>query len=164
MQLKPLAKGRYSQRWEQDYPLIEAVILSCISEVKMLKKGAHLMTQGEAMASLVLVKQGRVSLGHTARNGRCFQLGTIDCDSQLFGEMEFFTQYHCQLDIIANEPLEIMIISAEKLQCSLGNIRSLRYFSPVPLLLTTKTPSIFLPGDCFIPSAITWHMIFTMNI
>lgn len=89
MQLKPLAKGRYSQRWEQDYPLIEAVILSCISEVKMLKKGAHLMTQGEAMASLVLVKQGRVSLGHTARNGRCFQLGTIDCDSQLFGEMEF---------------------------------------------------------------------------
>ncbi|MCU8036270.1 MULTISPECIES: Crp/Fnr family transcriptional regulator [unclassified Shewanella] len=128
MQLKPLSKGRYSQRWEQDYPLIEAVVLSCISEIKMLKKGAHLMTQGEAMASLVLVKQGRVSLGHTARNGRCFQLGTIDCDSQLFGEMEFFTQYHCQLDIIASEPLEIMLISAEKLQHCLGQHPQLALF------------------------------------
>lgn len=128
MQLKPLSKGRYSQRWEQDYPLIEAVVLSCVSEIKMLKKGAHLMTQGEAMASLVLVKQGRVSLGHTARNGRCFQLGTIDCDSQLFGEMEFFTQYHCQLDIIANEPLEIRLISAEKLQHCLAQHPQLALF------------------------------------
>ncbi|MGL4900083.1 MAG: Crp/Fnr family transcriptional regulator, partial [Shewanella sp.] len=128
MQLKPLAKGRYRQRWQEDYPLIEAVILSCITETKTLKTGSHLMTQGEAISSLVLVKQGRVSLGHTARNGRSFQLGTIDCDSQLFGEMEFFTEYNCQLDIIANEPLDIMLISGDKLQQALGQHPQLALF------------------------------------
>ncbi|MGL5391463.1 MAG: Crp/Fnr family transcriptional regulator [Shewanella sp.] len=128
MQLKPLAKGRYRQRWQEDYPLIEAVILSCITETKPLKAGSHLMTQGETISSLVLVKQGRVSLGHTARNGRSFQLGTIDCDSQLFGEMEFFTEYHCQLDIIANETLEIMLISGDKLQQALGQHPQLALF------------------------------------
>ncbi|GIU11929.1 Crp/Fnr family transcriptional regulator [Shewanella glacialipiscicola] len=128
MQLKPLAKGRFNQRWEQDYPLIERVIMECVTETKALKKGVHLMTQGQAFSSLVFVKQGRVSLGHTARNGRCFQLGTMNCDSQLFGEMEFFTQYRCQLDIIANEPLEIAIISGDKLQLSLTQHPQLALF------------------------------------
>jgi CRP-like cAMP-binding protein len=128
MQLKPLAKGRYSQRWEQEYPLIERVVLDCITEIKKVEKGAHLLTQGEAVSSLVLVKHGRVSLGHAARNGRSFQLGTMNCDSQLFGEMEFFTGYSCQLDIIASESLEIALISGDELQYSLAKNPQLALF------------------------------------
>ena len=58
-------------------------------------------------------------MGHTAMNGRRFQLGTLECDHQLFGEMEFFTGYRCQLDIIAEEPLEVARIDGEQLEQAL---------------------------------------------
>ncbi|MGP1782888.1 Crp/Fnr family transcriptional regulator, partial [Shewanella frigidimarina] len=91
----------------------------CITETKTVAAQHKLMQQGQQVNALILVPHGRISMGYTARNGRSFQLGTMTCDSQLFGEMEFFTDYLCQLDIIAEETLEISIINGDKLQQAL---------------------------------------------
>ncbi|MCK8045798.1 Crp/Fnr family transcriptional regulator [Shewanella sp. 1CM18E] len=119
MQLKPLAKGRFQSLWEQEHDAIEQIMRECITETKTVAAQYKLMQQGQRVNALILVASGRVSLGYTARNGRSFQLGTMTCDSQLFGEMEFFSDYQCQLDIIAEAPLEIAIINGDKLQQAL---------------------------------------------
>ncbi|MGS0682737.1 Crp/Fnr family transcriptional regulator [Shewanella sp. 125m-7] len=119
MQLKPLAKGRFHSLWEQEHDAIEQIMRECITETKMVAAQHKLMQQGQQVNALILVPHGRISMGYTARNGRSFQLGTMTCDSQIFGEMEFFTDYLCQLDIIAEEPLEISIINGDKLQQAL---------------------------------------------
>lgn len=119
MQLKPLAKGRFQPMWQQEHDAIERVMRECITDTKTVAPQHKLMQQGQQVDALILVPHGRISMGYTARNGRSFQLGTMNCDSQLFGEMEFFTNYLCQLDIIAEEPLEIAIINGDKLQHAL---------------------------------------------
>ncbi|WP_299787347.1 Crp/Fnr family transcriptional regulator [uncultured Shewanella sp.] len=119
MQLKPLSKGRFHTLWQQKHDEVEQIMLDCISEAKVVPAHQKLMRQGEKVSSLILVKKGRVSLGYCARNGRNFQLGTMDCDSQLFGEMEFFSDYLCQLDIIAEEEVEIEVICGDRLQQAL---------------------------------------------
>lgn len=115
MQLKSLQKSRYCQLWEDEHNLIESVIKKCIIEHKIIEDGTLLLTQGKCISSLILVESGLVSMGYTARNGRSFQLGTMNCDNQIFGEMEFFTDYPCQMDIKAKEALTISVISFEKL-------------------------------------------------
>ncbi|GIU23921.1 Crp/Fnr family transcriptional regulator [Shewanella schlegeliana] len=119
MQLKPLAKGRFHSLWQQEHDAIEQTMRDCITETKTVPAQYKLMQQGQQVNALILVNYGRISMGYTARNGRSFQLGTMTCDSQIFGEMEFFTDYLCQLDIIAEEALEISIINGEKLQQAL---------------------------------------------
>ncbi|HAD39752.1 MAG TPA: Crp/Fnr family transcriptional regulator, partial [Plesiomonas shigelloides] len=101
MQLKPLHKGRFQDHWQDNHSLIEQVVLSCISEEKIIEEKSPLMSQGQQLNYLTLVRSGKVSIGYTAQNGRSFQLGTMECDYQVFGEMEFFSGYRCQLDIIA---------------------------------------------------------------
>lgn len=119
MQLKPLEKGRFHALWQQKHDAIEQIMRECITETKTVPAQYKLMQQGQQMNDLYLVPHGRISMGYTARNGRSFQLGTMTCDSQLFGEMEFFTDYLCQLDIVAEEPLELTVINGEKLQQAL---------------------------------------------
>ncbi|GIU13964.1 MULTISPECIES: Crp/Fnr family transcriptional regulator [unclassified Shewanella] len=119
MQLKPLAKGRFQSLWQQEHDAIEQIMRECITETKTVMAQHKLMEQGQQVNALTLVNNGRISMGYTARNGRSFQLGTMTCDSQLFGEMEFFTGYLCQLDIIAEEALEVSIINGDKLQQAL---------------------------------------------
>ncbi len=119
MQLKPLSKGRFQSLWEQEHDEIEQIMLECISETKIVPEHHKLMQQGQKVDELILVKQGRIAMGYTARNGRCFQLGTMMCDSQVFGEMEFFSDYQCQLDIIAEEAVEVEVICGNKLQQAL---------------------------------------------
>lgn len=119
MQLKPLDKGRFQPMWHQEHDAIERVMRECITETKTVVSQYKLMQQGQQVDALILVPRGRISMGYTARNGRSFQLGTMNCDSQLFGEMEFFTNYLCQLDIIAEESLDIAIINGDKLQHAL---------------------------------------------
>ncbi|MBQ4891566.1 Crp/Fnr family transcriptional regulator [Shewanella sp. MMG014] len=115
MQLKPLAKGRFRDQWQQHHDSIEKIMRQCITETKTVERHYKLMEQGQQVNELIYVPSGRISMGYTARNGRSFQLGTMTCDSQIFGEMEFFTQYLCQLDIIAEEPLSISTINGDKL-------------------------------------------------
>ena len=119
MQLKPLEKGRFHALWQQKHDAIEQIMRECITEIKTVPAQYKLMQQGQKVSDLYLVPHGRISMGYTARNGRSFQLGTMTCDSQLFGEMEFFTDYLCQLDIVAEEPLELSVINGDKLQQAL---------------------------------------------
>ncbi|KAB7691180.1 cyclic nucleotide-binding domain-containing protein [Plesiomonas shigelloides] len=119
MQLKPLHKGRFQDHWQDNHSLIEQVVLSCISEEKIIEEKSPLMSQGQQLNYLTLVRSGKVSIGYTAQNGRSFQLGTMECDYQVFGEMEFFSSYRCQLDIIAEETLTVAFICADKLQQAL---------------------------------------------
>ena len=75
-----------------------------------------------------MVESGRISLRYSAENGRRFQLGAIECDEQLFGEMEFFTGYRCQLDIVAEEPLTVAVCSCERLEEALNQHPKLAIF------------------------------------
>lgn len=119
MQLKPLHKGRFQDHWQDNHSLIEQVVLSCISEEKIIEEKSPLMSQGQQLNYLTLVRSGKVSIGYTAQNGRSFQLGTMECEYQVFGEMEFFSGYRCQLDIIAEETLTVAFICADILQQTL---------------------------------------------
>ncbi|ACA87692.1 Crp/Fnr family transcriptional regulator [Shewanella woodyi] len=119
MQLKPLSKGRFHSLWQQEHHDIEEIMADCVSDTRLMPAHHKLMEQGQKVSTLILVKRGRISMGYTARNARSFQLGTMECDSQIFGEMEFFSDYLCQLDIIAEEELEVQIICGDKLQRAL---------------------------------------------
>lgn len=130
MQLQTLGKGRFEEKWSQDKQLIEQAILNCISARRIFDENEKLLTQGEIVENLYLVDSGRVSMGITARNGKTFLLGTLECEQQIFGEMEFFTGYRCQMNIIAVEPIEVAIIDTQKLQrCLLEQPRLSLYFA-----------------------------------
>ena len=130
MQLQTLGKGRFESEWSQDKQLIEQTIRDCISASRIFDENEKIFTQGEHVENLYLVDSGRVSMGITARNGKTFLLGTIECEQQLFGEMEFFTGYRCQMDIIPVEPVKVAIIDAQKLQrCLLEQPRLSLYFA-----------------------------------
>ncbi len=130
MQLQTLGKGRFEEKWSQDEQLIEQTILNCISARRIFDENEKLLTQGEIVENLYLVDSGRVSMGITARNGKTFLLGTLECEQQIFGEMEFFTGYRCQMNIIAVEPIEVAIIDTQKLQrCLLEQPRLSLYFA-----------------------------------
>jgi CRP-like cAMP-binding protein len=119
MQLQTLGKGRFEAQWSEDKQLIEQAVRDCISSRRIFDEHEKLLTQGEHVEHLYLVDSGRISMGVTARNGKTFLLGTLECEQQLFGEMEFFTGYRCQMDIAPVEPVEVAIIDAKRLQQSL---------------------------------------------
>ncbi|STE74802.1 transcriptional regulator [Escherichia coli] len=93
MQLKPLTKGRFHNIWQQNDAFIEKTFRELLSETQLIHEGDYLFRQGQVVDRLIMVETGRISLSYSAENGRCFQFGTMDCDEQLFGEMEFFTGY-----------------------------------------------------------------------
>lgn len=130
MQLQTLGKGRFEAQWSEDKQLIEQAVRDCIGSRRIFDEHEKLLTQGEHVDNLYLVDSGRVSMGITARNGKAFLLGTLECEQQLFGEMEFFTGYRCQMDIVPLEPVEVAIIDANKLQqCLLEQPRLSLYFA-----------------------------------
>ncbi|MGR5058832.1 Crp/Fnr family transcriptional regulator [Vibrio rotiferianus] len=130
MQLQTLGKGRFEAQWSEDKHLIEQTIRDCICTRRIFDENEKLLTQGEHVENLYLVDSGRISMGVTARNGKTFLLGTLECEQQVFGEMEFFTGYRCQMDIIPVEPVEVAIIDAQKLQkCLLEQPRLSLYFA-----------------------------------
>ncbi|EHR6471976.1 Crp/Fnr family transcriptional regulator [Vibrio parahaemolyticus] len=130
MQLQTLGKGRFEAQWRKDKHLIEKTIRDCICTHRIFDENEQLLTQGEHVENLYLVDSGRISMGVTARNGKTFLLGTLECEQQVFGEMEFFTGYRCQMDIVPVEPVEVAIIDAQKLQkCLLEQPRLSLYFA-----------------------------------
>jgi CRP-like cAMP-binding protein len=116
MQIKSLSKGRFHPLWQRENALVTRVFLENLTDKHIISEGEILYQQGQPVEQLTLVFSGKISLGYTAENGRRFQLGTIECDEQLFGEMEFFTGYPCQLDIMAEEPLSVAICSCDQLE------------------------------------------------
>ncbi len=57
---------------------------------KRFDAGEALVQQGQPVESLYVVSCGRVSMNILAAIGRRFQLGEVQCDDHLFGEMEFY--------------------------------------------------------------------------
>ncbi|MCO6552647.1 MAG: Crp/Fnr family transcriptional regulator [Gilliamella sp.] len=119
MQLKSLNKGRFATYWQNNNNLIESIIEQCIVEKKIVDEKSILFRQGCKINDLIMVYNGTISIRYEAANGRRFHLGTLDCDEHIFGEMEFFTGYLCQFDIIAEEALTVSIVNADKLYQSL---------------------------------------------
>lgn len=89
MQLKPLTKGRFHSIWQQDDAFIERTFRELLSDKQLIAENEHLYHQGQVVDRLIMVESGRISLCYSAENGRRFQLGAMECDEQLFGEMEF---------------------------------------------------------------------------
>ena len=119
MQLKSLNKGRFNQYWQDNNQLFETIIEQCIVDKKIVDEKTILFRQGCKVDKLIVVYNGTISIRYQANNGRCFHLGTVDCDDHIFGEMEFFTDYLCQFDIIAEDVLTIAVVSIDKLYLSL---------------------------------------------
>jgi len=128
MQLKPLSKGRFHSIWQQDDAFIEKIFRELLSETQLIAENEYLYRQGQVINRLIMVESGRISLRYSAENGRRFQLGAMECDEQLFGEMEFFTGYRCQLDIVAEEPLTVAVCSCERLEEALNQHPKLAIF------------------------------------
>ncbi|MCX8582995.1 Crp/Fnr family transcriptional regulator [Gilliamella sp. B2865] len=128
MQLKSLNKGRFSRYWQENNKLLESIIEQCIVEKKIVDEKTTLFHQGCKVDNLVVVYNGTISIRYQANNGRRFHLGTVDCDEHIFGEMEFFTDYLCQFDIIAEEALTVAIVSIDKLYQSLLKYPKLALF------------------------------------
>ncbi|MGL4859489.1 MAG: Crp/Fnr family transcriptional regulator [Enterobacteriaceae bacterium] len=145
MQLKALTKGRFHSTRQQDDSWIEETLRAHLSAPHWLAEGDYLFKQGQQVKQLMLVSAGKVSLCYNAENARRFQLGTIECDEQLFGEMEFFTGYPCQLDIIAQEPLRVAVCSCDKLeQLLLTHPRLAIFFASAMAVDYQDTLDIFL--------------------
>ncbi|MGL5484614.1 MAG: cyclic nucleotide-binding domain-containing protein, partial [Aeromonas veronii] len=91
MQQQPYPLGRFHAELQQLEPRFAAALDACTLFLRRYLPGELIMRQGEQSEQLYLVEHGRVSLNSTVHSGRRFQLGEIECHSQIFGEMEFFS-------------------------------------------------------------------------
>ncbi len=64
----------------------------------------------------------------SAANGRRFQLGEVNCDYHIFGEMEFFTQTPCQWNVVADEHMQVDVICIQKLAEALHENPEMMFF------------------------------------
>ncbi|WED25915.1 Crp/Fnr family transcriptional regulator [Vibrio sp. DW001] len=128
MQLNLLAGSNFEKHWRVDINQVRTIIESCVVRKELYQAGDYLLNQGSQLKSLLLVEQGSISMGYNASNGKSFQIGVIDCDGHIFGELEFFTNLECQIDILAVETLEAYIIDIEKLRACLLKETSLALF------------------------------------
>lgn len=119
MQLNLLAGGDFEKHWHVDINQIRTIIESCIIRKELYQAGDYLLNQSTQLKNLLLVEQGSISMGYNVPNGKTFQLGVIECDGNIFGELEFFTNLECQVDILAVDTLEAYIIDIGKLRASL---------------------------------------------
>ncbi|MGL4829508.1 MAG: cyclic nucleotide-binding domain-containing protein, partial [Vibrio sp.] len=116
MQLTANTTGRFSGYLNAQLPAFRLALAQCQTAIKRFDAGETLLQQGQPVDSLYVVSCGRVSMNILAANGRRFQLGEVQCDDHLFGEMEFFTAMSCQWNVVAEEPIQATVICAQKLQ------------------------------------------------
>ncbi len=115
MQLTENTTGRFSGYLNAQLPAFRLALAQCQTATKRFDAGEALLQQGQPVESLYVVSCGRVSMHILAANGRRFQLGEVQCDDHLFGEMEFFTAMPCQWNVWLR-PIQAMVICAQKLQ------------------------------------------------
>lgn len=116
MQLTSNTTGRFSGYLNAQLPAFRLALAQCQTATKRFDAGEALLQQGQPVEFLYVVSCGRVSMNILAANGRRFQLGEVQCDDHLFGEMEFFTAMSCQWNVVAEEPIQATVICAQKLQ------------------------------------------------
>ena len=101
MQQQPYPLGRFHAELAALEPRFAAVLADCTLFSRRYLPGEPIMRQGEQCEQLYLVAQGRISLNSAVHSGRLFQLGEIECHSQIFGEMEFFSATPVQWSVVA---------------------------------------------------------------
>ncbi|MFM5741390.1 Crp/Fnr family transcriptional regulator [Aeromonas veronii] len=115
MQQQPYPLGRFHAELQQLEPRFAAALDACTLFLRRYLPGELIMRQGEQSEQLYLVEHGRVSLNSAVHSGRIFQLGEIECHSQIFGEMEFFSATPVQWNVVAETELDARVICADKL-------------------------------------------------
>ncbi|MEC6798103.1 Crp/Fnr family transcriptional regulator [Photobacterium sp. S4TG1] len=116
MQLTPSPSTRFSGYLTQHYASFRQALYNCQIGCKRYQIGDAVMQQGQDLTQLMIVPVGRVSMHICAVNGRRFQLGEMDCNYNIFGEMEFFTKTPCQWSVVVEEAIEIDILDMRKVE------------------------------------------------
>ncbi|PSW07526.1 Crp/Fnr family transcriptional regulator [Photobacterium lipolyticum] len=116
MQLSPYASTRFTPYLEQHYRDFCDTLYACQTHTQHYQAGDIILKQGQDIEALYVVSVGKVSMNICALNGRRFQLGEVNCDHHVFGEMEFFTGHKCQWNVVADDSMEVEVICAKKLQ------------------------------------------------
>lgn len=115
MKISPYTTGRFSAYLAKQTQAFRKLIYRCQINSHYVDTGTEILRQGDKLDQLFVVPAGRVSMNIIAANGRRFQLGEVNCDDHIFGEMEFFTQTPCQWTVIADEHLQVDIICIHRL-------------------------------------------------
>lgn len=110
MQLKPYQTGRFTSHLNGLYEEFRQAFYQCQLNSRYFQAGEEILRQGQELEHLYLVSVGRVSMNISAVNGRRFQLGEVECDYHIFGEMELFNDTHCQWSVVAEEQIEVDVI------------------------------------------------------
>lgn len=116
MRLRPYASTRFAPLQEQHFDAFADALSACRIGDASFHSGELLLEQGQPVDRLYLVPRGKIALHITAINGRRFQLGEVQCDHHIFGEMEFFTSEPCQWNVMAMEALSADVLCARRLQ------------------------------------------------
>lgn len=115
MKITPYVTGRFSANLAKQSQTFRKLIYRCQINSYYVDTGTEILRQGDKLDQLFVVPAGRVSMNIIAANGRRFQLGEVNCDDHIFGEMEFFTETPCQWTVIADEHLQVDIICIHRL-------------------------------------------------
>ncbi|OEF02950.1 Crp/Fnr family transcriptional regulator [Vibrio crassostreae 9ZC13] len=115
MKIAPYSSGRFKNYLEQKSSEFRDLIYQHQVNSRYFNQNDEILRQGEQLQYLYVVPTGRVSMSISAANGRRFQLGEVNCDYHIFGEMEFFTQTPCQWNVVADEHMQVDVICIQRL-------------------------------------------------
>ncbi|MEZ9007451.1 Crp/Fnr family transcriptional regulator [Vibrio sp. 10N.222.54.B12] len=115
MKIAPYSSGRFKNYLEQKSSEFRDLIYQHQVNSRYFNQNDEILRQGEQLQYLYVVPAGRVSMSISAANGRRFQLGEVNCDYHIFGEMEFFTQTPCQWNVVADEHMQVDVICIQRL-------------------------------------------------
>ena len=116
MQLHPELSSRFGYTLSEQRELFKQVLFQCQTASRQFSPGDIMLQQGQNVRELYVVSVGKVAMYTSAHNGRRFQLGELNCDQHIFGEIEFFTKLPCQWTVMAEDQMEAEVICAAKLQ------------------------------------------------
>ncbi|WP_439146177.1 Crp/Fnr family transcriptional regulator [Vibrio sp.] len=128
MKIAPYSSGRFKNYLEQKRSEFKALIYQHQVSSRYFNKNDEILRQGEQLQHLYVVPAGKVSMSISAANGRRFQLGEVNCDYHIFGEMEFFTQTPCQWNVVADEHMQVDVICIQKLSEALHENPEMMFF------------------------------------
>lgn len=107
MKISPYTSGRFQSFLTDKSREFKKLIYQCQVNTGYVDVGSEILSQGEQLDYIYVVPVGRASMSIIAANGRRFQLGEVNCDYHIFGEMEFFTKTPCQWTVVADEYLQV---------------------------------------------------------
>ncbi|WP_025822385.1 Crp/Fnr family transcriptional regulator [Shewanella marina] len=116
MKLTPYPSSRFSDWLSSNYTDFRQALYQCQISTLRLQANDFILRQGQVVDQLMVVPVGCISMNISAVNGRRFQLGEVNCDYSLFGEIEFFTKTPCQWSVIADERLDIDVLCVKKIE------------------------------------------------